>query len=161
MTQGVRTMGQTSTNIPWFSVVLCGNLSVLSQEGEQFEQENVEWRFRGRSNEIYLIVMIKAKCFVILNTRRNSEVFYNCFKVLVCWGLCLYCMLIEREIDVLTFYSPLLVVKTDKLVTLPFSFLTGHEDRIWSLSWNPSGTLLASCSGDKTIPFYFRQWLLK
>ena len=158
MTQGVRTMGQTSTNIPWFSVVLCGNLSVLSQEGEQ---ENVEWRFRGRSNEIYLIVMIKAKCFVILNTPRNSEVFYNCFKVLVCWGLCLYCMLIEREIDVLTFYSPLLVVKTDKLVTLPFSFLTGHEGRIWSLSWNPSGTLLASCSGDKTIPFYFRQWLLK
>ena len=158
MTQGVRTMGQTSTNIPWFSVVLCGNLSVLSQEGEQ---ENVEWRFRGRSNEIYLIVMIKAKCFVILNTPRNSEVFYSCFKVLVCWGLCLYCMLIEREIDVLTFYSPLLVVKTDKLVTLPFSFLTGHEDRIWSLSWNPSGTLLASCSGDKTIPFYFRQWPLK
>ena len=158
MTQGVRTMGQTSTNIPWFSVVLCGNLSVLSQEGEQ---ENVEWRFRGRSNEIYLIVMIKAKCFVILNTPRNSEVFYSCFKVLVCWGLCLYCMLIEREIDVLTFYSPLLVVKADKLVTLPFSFLTGHEDRIWSLSWNPSGTLLASCSGDKTIPFYFRQWLLK
>lgn len=61
-------LGQTSTNIRWLSVLLCGS---LSWEGEQ---GNVERRFRGRSNEIYLIVMIKAKCFVVLNTRRNSGV---------------------------------------------------------------------------------------
>ncbi|KAJ2725981.1 Cytosolic iron-sulfur protein assembly protein [Coemansia sp. Benny D115] len=29
--------------------------------------------------------------------------------------------------------------------------LTGHEDRVWQLSWDPSGTKLASCSGDKSV----------
>lgn len=29
--------------------------------------------------------------------------------------------------------------------------LSGHEDRIWCVRWSPSGSLLASCSGDKTI----------
>lgn len=27
----------------------------------------------------------------------------------------------------------------------------GHTDRVWSLAWNHNGTVLASCSGDKTI----------
>jgi hypothetical protein len=27
----------------------------------------------------------------------------------------------------------------------------GHSDRVWHLAWSPSGNLLASCSGDKTI----------
>ncbi|ORX91038.1 WD40 repeat-like protein [Basidiobolus meristosporus CBS 931.73] len=29
--------------------------------------------------------------------------------------------------------------------------LEGHEDRVWQVSWDPSGTQLASCSGDKTV----------
>ncbi|KAJ1892225.1 Cytosolic iron-sulfur protein assembly protein [Kickxella alabastrina] len=28
--------------------------------------------------------------------------------------------------------------------------LAGHEDRVWQVSWDPSGTRLASCSGDKS-----------
>uniref|UniRef100_A0A915J0T7 Uncharacterized protein n=1 Tax=Romanomermis culicivorax TaxID=13658 RepID=A0A915J0T7_ROMCU len=33
----------------------------------------------------------------------------------------------------------------------PLQILNDHSDRIWSLAWNPKGTLLASCSTDKTI----------
>lgn len=29
--------------------------------------------------------------------------------------------------------------------------LKGHEERVWCVRWSPSGMLLASCSGDKTI----------
>jgi len=32
--------------------------------------------------------------------------------------------------------------------------LTGHGDRVWSIDWNPEGTLLASCGGDKTVKIW-------
>ncbi|PPQ85017.1 hypothetical protein CVT25_010406, partial [Psilocybe cyanescens] len=31
---------------------------------------------------------------------------------------------------------------------------TGHEDRAWHVAWNPTKTLLASCSADKTVRLY-------
>ncbi|ORZ41064.1 WD40-repeat-containing domain protein [Catenaria anguillulae PL171] len=33
----------------------------------------------------------------------------------------------------------------------PLATLSGHSDRAWSLSWHPSGTLLASSSSDKSV----------
>lgn len=40
----------------------------------------------------------------------------------------------------------------------------GHSDRVWHLAWSPSGNLLASCSGDKTIHLWGREgteWVCK
>ncbi|RVW48091.1 Protein CIA1 [Vitis vinifera] len=34
--------------------------------------------------------------------------------------------------------------------------LEGHNDKVWSLAWNPTSTLLASCSGDKTVRIWQR-----
>ncbi|XP_034694330.1 protein CIA1 [Vitis riparia] len=34
--------------------------------------------------------------------------------------------------------------------------LEGHNDRVWSLAWNPTSSLLASCSGDKTVRIWQR-----
>jgi len=42
--------------------------------------------------------------------------------------------------------------------------LQGHSDRVWHLAWSPSGNLLASCSGDKTIHLWGREgteWVCK
>eukprot|EP01100_Stratorugosa_tubuloviscum_P012611 TRINITY_DN602_c1_g1_i1.p1 TRINITY_DN602_c1_g1~~TRINITY_DN602_c1_g1_i1.p1 ORF type:complete len:328 (-),score=145.27 TRINITY_DN602_c1_g1_i1:18-1001(-) len=42
--------------------------------------------------------------------------------------------------------------------------LQGHTDRIWNLAWSPSGSILASCGGDKTIrlwAFEVNQWVCK
>lgn len=29
--------------------------------------------------------------------------------------------------------------------------LSGHTDRVWKVSWNHTGTVLATCGGDKTV----------
>ena len=35
--------------------------------------------------------------------------------------------------------------------------LEGHSDKVWDVKWNPTGTLLASCSTDKTIRIWGKE----
>src|SRR5277367_6707937 len=35
--------------------------------------------------------------------------------------------------------------------------LSGHQDRVWGLAWNPSGTILATCGGDKTVRLWAKE----
>ncbi|THH12791.1 hypothetical protein EW146_g7362 [Bondarzewia mesenterica] len=37
---------------------------------------------------------------------------------------------------------------------VPVADLTGHDDRVWHVAWNPTKPLLATCSADKTVRLY-------
>ena len=40
-----------------------------------------------------------------------------------------------------------------------YTTLEGHSDKVWDVKWNPTGTLLASCSTDKTIRIWGKEGL--
>jgi len=45
-----------------------------------------------------------------------------------------------------------------------YTSLEGHSDKVWDVKWNPTGTLLASCSTDKTIRIWGKEgdkWICK
>jgi len=44
-----------------------------------------------------------------------------------------------------------LQIEMDVMSMSLISVLNGHQDRVWSVAWNPKGTVLASCGADKTI----------
>jgi len=46
------------------------------------------------------------------------------------------------------------MVDTTNLSLKNLQTLSGHKDRVWSIHWNPSGDLFASCSSDKTVKIW-------
>ena len=47
--------------------------------------------------------------------------------------------------------------KNSDFVIEPIAALEGHTDRVWDVTWNPVQSLLASCSGDRSIRLWSYQ----
>lgn len=76
----------------------------------------------------------------------QKDVFFPCYKQDNCTSFQLFCFSVQFFCFFFLSSETYVMANLDLVTTL-----IGHEDITWSVAWNPTGNLLASCGGDKTI----------